>query len=154
MIFFTPSFRQHLADAFFPRMSEWGAAGMLFALGWMLSANPDLMGGAKSNAYDLMLAMAHQDTWSKIMMGFGGIRLTILMINGYWRRSPHLRALTAFLSCFFWTQIVLSFAPTFGFVFIFACGYLAQDFATIIRAMRDARTVDDAHARGLIGGSK
>lgn len=148
------SFRRHLADAFFPRRSEWGAAGALFALGWMLSANPELMASGKSNAYDLLLSIASQHTWSKIMIVFGGLRLLILLINGWWRRSPHLRALSAFLSCFFWTQIVLSFASTFGFAFILACGWLAMDFVTIIGAMRDARTVDDAHAQGMIGGSK
>jgi hypothetical protein len=86
------------------------------------------------------------------MIVFGLVRLMILLINGAWRRSPHGRAVTAFLCCFFWTQIVLSFAPTFGFAFVMACGWLGADVINVMRAMRDARTVDEAYARGRAGG--
>lgn len=143
--------RENFAAAFFPRLSEWLAAFVVLALGWMLTANPDLMMPGKTD-YQLMLMIASQPFWSTVLILFGVCRLTILLINGAWRRSPHLRALAAFLSCFFWTQIALSFAPTFGFAFILACGWLGMDMINIMRAMRDARTIDDTYARSNAGG--
>ncbi len=36
---------------------------------------------------------------------------------------------------------------SFSFAFVAYCGYLAMDYTNIVRAMRDARTVDDAFAK-------
>ncbi|KQS90289.1 hypothetical protein [Rhizobium sp. Leaf386] len=143
--------RQNFSASFYPRRSEWVAAFTLFAMGWMLSANPELMANAKTQAYNLLQMIAPQPVWSVCLMLFGMGRLSVLLINGAWRRSPYMRAGMAFLSCFLWTQIVLSFAPTFGFAFILACGFLGMDLLNIMCAMSDARTVDHAHARGNVG---
>lgn len=146
--------RTSFADAFFPRLAEWFAAGVLFALGWMLMVNDDLMATGTGRGYHLMLKIAGQETWCAILIGFGLVRLMILLVNGAWRRSPHGRAVTAFVSCYFWTQIALSFAPTFGFAFIMACGWLGADVVNVMRAMRDARSVDDAYAKGRSSGNQ
>jgi hypothetical protein len=151
---FVSHVRTNFAAAFFPRLSEWLAACVLFALGTVLAANADLMVSTDAEAYQLMRLVAPQSTWSLVLIGFSCIRLIILLVNGAWRRSPHLRALTAFLSCFVWTQIVLSFAPTFGFAFVLACGWLGMDMINIMRAMRDARTIDHAHAAGAISSGQ
>lgn len=147
------------AEAFFPRWAEWAAANVLVALGWMLAVHDDLMqaaiAGGYGRGYTLMLEIAGQHSWAIALVLFGVVRLAILLINGAWRRSPHGRAAAAFASCFFWTQIVLSFAPTFGFAFVMACGWLVTDMVNVMRAMRDARIVDDAYAaRGKGSGSK
>jgi hypothetical protein len=144
--------RNNFASAFFPRRSEWAAATVLLGLGWMLSVNGDLMHATNTQAYSLMLMIAPQSAWSMVMTVFACGRLLILLINGAWRRSPHARGASAFLSCFFWTQIVLSFAPTFGFAFIMASGWLVTDMLNIMYAFRDARTVDHSFAvRGNAG---
>lgn len=140
--------RSNFAAAFFPRLGEWFCALVLFSIGWMLAVNEELMLTAGRQGYALLLSIATQPTWATALIVFGLARLVILLVNGAWRRSPHLRAFSAFISCFFWTQIVLSFAPTFGFAFIMACGWLGSDVMNVMRAMRDARTVDDAYARG------
>lgn len=146
--------RNSFADAFFPRLAEWFAAGVLFAFGWLLMVNDDLMSTSAGRGYHRMLEIATQETWCGILIGFGLLRLMILLINGAWRRSPHGRALTAFVSCYFWTQIALSFAPTFGFSFVMACGWLGADVVNVMRAMRDARSVDDAYAKGRSSGNQ
>lgn len=144
--------RDNFADAFFPRRSEWAAATVLLGLGWMLSVNAGLMHATNTRAYSLMLMIAPQSVWSMVMTVFACGRLMILLINGTWRRSPHARGASAFLSCFFWTPIVLSFAPTFGFAFIMASGWLVTDMLNIMYAFRDARTVDHSYAmRGKAG---
>lgn len=138
--------RDNFAAAFFPRRSEWAAASVLLALGWMLSVNDTLMRSATTKAYSLLLLIASQQVWASTLIVFASIRLTILLINGAWRRSPHARGITAFLSCFFWTQMVLSFAPTLGYAFILASGWLVTDMLNILYAFRDARTVDHSYA--------
>jgi hypothetical protein len=146
--------RDNFANAFFPRLSEWAAAGCLLGMGWMLSINSDLMASTKTQAYQLMLMIAEQSTWATFMLIFAAARLVILLINGAWRRSPHLRSISAFLTCFFWTQIVLSFLPTFGFAFVFSAAFLCLDFVNSIRAARDARIVDAAYSRGAQSGGQ
>lgn len=145
--------QKNFAAAFFPRLSEWWAASVMFALGWMLAANPDLMASSPARIYDAMLSIAPQTTWSSSLIIFACLRLTVLLINGAWRRSPHLRALSAFLSCFLWTQITLSFATSLDFSFVLACGWLGTDMINIMRAMRDARLIDHyVQQQGKTGG--
>ena len=143
--------RSRFVEAFFPRLSEWSAAIILFALGWVLVTNADLMVvdtvKGTGRGYKLLLAIAEQKTWALVLMSFGAVRLTVLFINGAWRRSPILRSLFAFFACFFWTQIALSFAPTFGFAFTAYCGLLGMEMVNIFRAARDARIVDEAYAQ-------
>ncbi len=140
--------RLHFMEALFPRLSEWYCAILLFSLGSMLAANPDLMTSTKTATFDLMLMIATQEQWSWVMRVFAFLRLVILLVNGILRRSPHLRAGSAFLSLFFWTQIALSAKATFGFVFVFSATVAALDFMNVIRASRDARLTDYIHAKG------
>jgi hypothetical protein len=143
--------RASFAQAFVPRLSEWTPAAVIAALGWVLTINPDLMGAAvadgRGRGYELMLKLAPQHSWALSLMLFGGVRLAVLLINGAWRRSPLARAIAAFLACFLWTQIAISFAPTLGFAFTMAAGFLGMEIVNTFRAMRDARIVDDAYAR-------
>lgn len=135
--------RDHFTEAFFPRRSEWGGAALLMLGGWVLYANPDLMETSHGRAFDLMKATFHQDTWMRLLIVFGFLRLSVLAINGAWRRSPHLRALSAFLSCFFWWHIMLSYYASFGLAWAAYAVFLALEFSNMIVAARDARTVDD-----------
>lgn len=149
---FVAHIRQNFAAAFFPRRSEWVAASVLLALGCMLSVNETLMHSAKVPAYGLLLQIAEQTVWSAVLILFAIGRLLVLLINGAWRRSPHARGATAFLSCFFWTTITLSFLSTMDFAFIGFAGWLATDMLNILYAFRDARTVDHSFAvRGNAG---
>jgi len=144
--------RDNFTAAFFPRWAEWAAAMVLLGIGLMLSIHTDLMVSSVANGYgkgyEFMLNIAGQSLWATMLTVFGSTRLAVLLINGAWRRSPVARAVMAFLSCFFWTQLVLSFQPTFGFAFVMACGWLLTDIVNIMRAARDARTVEDVLARG------
>lgn len=151
MVIFT-HIRQSFAAAFFPRLSEWVAAAVIFGCGWTLSVNDDVMSSGPGPAYQFMLTMASQPTWAKICVGLGFLRLLVLLINGAWRRSPHLRSIAAIVSSFLWFQFTLSFSATLGFGFAFAAGFLAMDFLNIIRAAHDARTVDEAFSRSGRGG--
>lgn len=148
--------RDNFSAAFFPRLPEWIASSVLLLIGVTLSINTDLMSsaiaGGYGKGYTLLLTIAGQGVWATALTVFGFTRLLVLLINGAWRRSPVARAVFAFLSCFFWTQIVLSLAPTFGLAFASFCGWLVADMVNIMRAARDARTVNDVLARGKGSG--
>lgn len=137
--------RSSFAEAFFPRLSEWTPAITVAVLGWVLLLNGTLMDPSRPG-YSLMLEVAPQPIWGWVMMGFGIARITVLFVNGAWRRSPYARALFAALSMFFWMQVTLSFAPILGFAFVAYAGLLGTDLVNVFRAMRDARIVDDAYA--------
>lgn len=132
------------ADAFFPRLMEWQAAGVLFAGGLAMLLNDDLMTPGKPG-YVLMLGIASQETWAYAASILGLLRLTVLFINGAWRKSPHARALAAFLSCSIWFALATSFSAVAGWGLVLAGGMLVGDLLNIVRTMRDARVVDDAY---------
>lgn len=60
--------RSSFADAFFPRLAEWVAAGVLFALGWMLMVNDGLMTPGSGRGYHLLLEVASQPVWSVVRL--------------------------------------------------------------------------------------
>lgn len=136
--------RTRFADAFFPRMMEWQAASVMSWGGFMLFTNDDLM-ATSPKGYSLMLEWASQPTWAWFASVLGISRLVVLVINGAWRRSPHARAVTAFLACGMWFPLSMSFSTTAGWGFVLATGMLCGDALNIIRTARDARTVDDMY---------
>lgn len=143
--------RQNFAAAFFPRLSEWACATAVFGIGIVLRFNADLMAGSKSAAYSLMLSIASQHSWAIALVSFGIARLLVLLVNGAWRRSPHLRSIMAILSCFPLYTIAMSFLPIFGIAMVFAWVMLGMDVVNAIRAAGDAKIIDSAHARGNDG---
>ncbi|WP_260928229.1 hypothetical protein [Novosphingobium sp. 9] len=109
--------------------------------------NPTMIGMAR---------LASQHTWGWIAFCAGVLHLTMLYVNGTWRRSPHLRALCSGIGTMFWFQVCIGFSsspiPTtawliYPWLFIFSV-------RNVVAAMQDARSADDYHKGGLIGGSK
>ena len=143
--------RDNFAAAFYPRLSEWACALAIFGIGIVLHVNADLMATARTSAYGLMLSIAYQSTWAATMIVFGFLRLGVLLINGAWRRSPHLRSIMAILSCFPLYTIAMSVMPVFGMLMVFAWIFVGMDVFNAVRAAGDAKTVDHAHARGQDG---
>lgn len=145
--------RQNFFAVFYPRLSEWMAATAVFGIGLVLTFNGDLMATSRTQAYDLMLMIASQRSWAIGMELLGGARLIVLLINGAWRRSPHLRSIMAFLSCFPLCLISLSFAPVFGIALVLCTVFLVGDMINVMRAAGDARIIDDKMKAQDNGGS-
>lgn len=146
--------RDSFAAAFFPRRSEWVAASLLLALGVTMTDNAEIVTFAKP-LHGVTRLLTPQWIWPLLIV-FAVVRLSVLLINGAWRRSPHARGITAFVSCFFWTQLTLYFAlspnPLFSSLFILPGAWLVTDMLNILYAFRDARTVDHSYAvRGKAG---
>lgn len=146
-------FRRHFSNAFFPRLSEWMMAGHLLLLGYILTINTMLMQTGKES-HRFLLMIADQNGWAIMLLLLGLVRFIILIINGAYRRSPHLRALTAVLSCFVWFQVAVSFYSIMGWAFAAYAIASITDLMNIMRCMRDARIVDDAHRHGASTGGQ
>lgn len=100
--------KRSFRETFPVRAAEWALAIMIFNWGITLSLNTDLF--ASQPSYRVLAGTMKQDSWALLCLSVGGIRLIFLLINGAWRRSPHLRAVGAFVSILFWFQISMGFA--------------------------------------------
>ncbi|KGF71145.1 hypothetical protein LL06_00655 [Hoeflea sp. BAL378] len=142
------SFRQTFAV----RASEWALALMLLNWSIVLSASPELF---QANAnYAPLKAIMDQETLALVCFLAGTGRLLVLMINGAWRRTPHLRAAGAFISCFFWFQITLGFAQAeiWGTGMAVYPVLLMLDAYNVIRAITDAAIIDNHYKRAASNG--
>ena len=143
--------KENFRAAFYPRLSEWACALMIFNWGVVLHNKVGLM--EQHESFRILLQLAYQDTWSTVGMVLGAFRLVVLLINGAWRRSPHLRGFTAFLCIFVWFQIVLSFSAIFGTGMATYPVILLMEMINLKRSFEDARLVDDAY-RGSGNGQR
>jgi hypothetical protein len=126
---------------------------VLFLWAIVLTWHPALFDTAPS--YSAMADLFSQNTWAIICLIVGGGRLTVLAINGAWRRSPHMRAASAFLSCFVWYQISIGLlqAETGGTGLAVYPVLLCLDAFNAIRAFGEAGKSDAIHQRVANHGS-
>lgn len=150
-------FFSHMVASFretFPsRASEWATASMLFLWAIVLAQNPDLF-YRPGSVFRPLTDIASQGTWAWLCLVAGLGRLASLGINGAWRRTPHLRALTAFVTAGFWflisVGIITSGNGTTGLA-IYPVLFLLDAY-NVIRSMGDAGSADrfysEAHRNG------
>ncbi|MDS1135167.1 hypothetical protein [Nitratireductor indicus] len=139
--------KRSFRETFPVRASEWALAAMIFNWGIILVFNDDLF--ASHPSYRVLKDTMAQDCWTVLCLGVGGFRLLVLLINGAWRRSPHLRAAGAFLSILFWFQISMGFAlvGTWGTALAVYPVLLLLDSYNAIRAVTDAAVSDEKFKR-------
>lgn len=150
-----------IRDHFDTRIIEWLFAGILLL--WGVNAS-FTTGYFDRNAWALLADWAPGDParvppaifWGSAATLIALMRITALAINGtfhdtWWSRfSPHVRALMAFLSIFFWTAQTLSLWSA-HYLWI-GLGppalYFAADFYIIVRTSSDARHSDEVYRNG------
>lgn len=128
------------------RLSEWGLGLILLLWGAILVSPDDTF---SRPAFTIMARVASENVWGVVLTALGVTRIVVLLINGAWRRSPHLRAVTAFLSCFVWVQITLSIWGSGIFATALAVYpvLLLMDIYVVMRAAGEARLSDDEASR-------
>jgi len=100
------SFRS-LQDTFEARASEWAFASMLILMSGVFFVNDGML---YQQAFDGLRTIAKsQLVWAFVFLIMGILRLTVLIINGAYWRTPHLRSLTAFLSSGLWFMLLIGF---------------------------------------------
>lgn len=123
------------------RAVEWLATTMMLLWGAIVLAQPGQF--AIRIAYQSFENIAPQYVWGVAALSLGVVRFIILVLNGLVTRSPHLRSLTAFLSCFIWAQIVVNMLAGDWFTGLAPYGIaLVFDAYNVIRTIREAALVD------------
>jgi hypothetical protein len=143
MTFFA-HFSRSFRETFPTRASEWAMGAILFLWSAVLTINSDFFLTA---AMHPLARVASQETWAALCLSAGGGRLLVLAINGGWRRTPHLRAVTAFVSCFFWFQITIGLlqSHSIGTGLAVYPVLFFLDVYNVFRAARDAGSSDRIH---------
>ncbi len=93
--------KNNFNQVFVARMIEWEHAVLLMLFGWALVESPDLFDTAASYASFKSL-YPNYSFWALSMITVGGLRFVVLVVNGTIKRSPHLRAVFAALTAFYW----------------------------------------------------
>lgn len=129
------------------RVAEWLLAGVLFNWGVVILFHPGILAGR--DAFTSLILVAPEKTWGVTCLLLGIIRTVVLTINGAWRPTPHIRALTAFLSCFIWMMICFALANNAQTSLGIATYplFLVLESYSVNRAMTDARLADDEARR-------
>lgn len=140
-------FRHSLRSTFEARASEWALASATLLWGMIVLSNPGEFAARPS--FTGFLAMAPQNIWGGCATAIGAVRLVVLLFNGSVRRSPHLRAVMAFLTCFLWMQITLGLLAGDGFTGLAMYPVaLFLDIYNVMRAAREAALTDRAARDG------
>lgn len=92
------------------RVLEWFIA-IVMLLWWVVLSQPEYS-FSKQPSLSLLARIGSEDFWAKVCFFIGVIRLGALYVNGAWRRSPYIRAFTAFLSSVFWMWVSIGMAST------------------------------------------
>ncbi|QKC83290.1 hypothetical protein [Mesorhizobium sp. NZP2077] len=137
-----------LRDTFPARASEWALATMLFGWSVILHASPDLFQSGPPT-YTALANIMPQSTWAALCLVVGGGRLVVLAVNGAWRRSPHARGLSAFISALFWFEITIGILQggSYGVGLAVYPVLFLLDCYNVIRAFGEAGRSDANHKR-------
>jgi hypothetical protein len=143
----------HIGRSFretFPgRASEWALGTMLALWAVILIVKPDVM--SMQPYYTAMTQLMTQSSWAILCILVGGGRLVVLFVNGFWRRSPHLRSLTSFLSSLVWFEVSIGLLQS-GIINTGLAVYpvlFGLDVFNAIRAMGDAGRSDAFHQQSV-----
>ncbi len=107
-----------------------------------------------SHSFDRMAAVMPEGAWAVAIAAIAAVRMTALLVNGHWQRTPLLRAVTAALGAGLWTYVALLFVqPTWpqstgvGAYFVIA----VFEFRSTMRAGKDAAIA--ARVRAMMDAS-
>lgn len=132
-----------LKKTFPVRKSEWVFAFMTLGLWLVFSLNDDLF--SQSPGYNGLARLASQATWAWFFFVIGIGRVAVLFINGGWRRSPHWRAVFAFLNCLVWYRLAIGLAPNVGIGIVMMPGILILDGFNFKQAAVEAAASEGLH---------
>lgn len=99
---------QSLRETFEARASEWMLTGAIISLAIVFFANEEMF--TREAFQGLRDISGNRLMWATAFAVIGFIRLTVLIINGAYWRTPHFRAATAFLCTVIWFALCAGFA--------------------------------------------
>ncbi|VVT32946.1 conserved membrane hypothetical protein [Rhizobium sp. EC-SD404] len=140
--------QRSLKDSVYARGTEWLLAIALMMWGPILWNNPELFALPQYSQFESLMS---QETWAWTCFLLGAGRIGVLLWNGAYRRTPHMRVLLSLVSMIFWYQISISFWMSNMITATSPSTWLAAwpvfcmfEFINIGRAARDAKIADEA----------
>jgi hypothetical protein len=96
------------------------------------------------HGFDGLRRFADQQWWGAYAASLGLCRMIALFINGSMRRTPHMRAIGAFLSAFIWLQMSFGMmaAPAMTISLAIYPWLFVADIYNVYRAAQDAAASD------------
>lgn len=125
------------------RVCDWLLACLTGSVGFaLLNLPPDVWNQPSLVG---LRQFASQGAWGGTLIVLGSARLIALVINGAMRRTPHVRGLGAFLTCFVWTELSLGLLAFGGWTIAIGIfpWLLIADLYNVYRAAQDARASDN-----------
>lgn len=126
---------QSLSDTFEARASEWAMSAAILCLGLVCVVNTELFLAPNFHGLTEWLS---QQTWAILFLLVGTARLTVLLINGAYWRTPQFRSIFAFISAGVWFQLLLGFAANISFALAIMPFLFLLDAYNALRAAREA----------------
>lgn len=128
------------------RVGEWFMGGISASLGVYLLLNPSAY--AVNPSFTEFRNHITQPVlgWACLLVGV--LRLSVLLINGLWRPSPHLRAVCAWAGVFFWLYMCfgITYSPDPAVSLVVWPWLIILELTSTFNAMTDAR-ISDLKAR-------
>lgn len=90
------------------RIIEW-ALSLILLLWWVVLSQPDYSFD-RQPSLALLAQIGDERFWANVCLLIALARLGALYVNGAWRKSPYIRASTAFLSSVFWMWVSIGMA--------------------------------------------
>jgi hypothetical protein len=139
-----PSGEVKFSETWPARRVEWLLSICLVGVGCIYTFGEGLF---QDQLYLVHSRIMPQWLWATGALSIGGLRFAALYINGTWRRSPHLRALGSFLSCFAWFELALAVlqAPIYGATVVIWPVFFVFDVHTTVSAAAEAARADVRH---------
>jgi hypothetical protein len=123
------------------RVTEWALATILFNWGVLTIFNPGIL----DQSFAGLLRLTTEAQWGAMCLVLAVMRLMALAVNGAWRPTPHIRAVTSACGMLMW--ILLSFALANGGKASLGLAvypvFAVLDIYNVYRASSDARVADE-----------
>jgi hypothetical protein len=142
---------ESLRETFEARASEWMLTGATLSLAFVFFLNIKMF---YSEAFEgLREINNNRFFWSLTLFVVGAIRLSVLLINGSYYRTPHMRSITAFFCAGIWFMMIIAFARNGSMMIAIAPWIFFLDAYNTVRAAREAGTSEFRHRYIMKQGS-
>lgn len=126
------------------RIAEWLMAAITFSWGVHLLCYTDVY--LTNPIFSDIRDWIGQQVLGFLCLGLGSFRAILLIINGAWRRSPHLRAAFAGVTAFFWLEMCfgLYHSSKHPILLPTIAWFILLEIWSVFRAESDAKLASEA----------
>lgn len=132
-----------LGATFEARASEWALTGAVLSLSTVFMFNSSMF--YSPSFAGLRDIIGSRYVWTMLLLIVGLLRLSVLCVNGMYWRTPHLRAITAFICSGVWFLFCMGFMQNGSLMIAVMPWVFALDAYNAKRASREAGLSESIH---------